>query len=116
MLEFSVANVEYLDDFSLAPSGLIFQYDSSKPPAPLGEFSRLDLASVSVNGQPVDPGAHYLVALNEQVYSILVGMGVTPHAVIQTGLFEYSLVRDFVHNLNHVNYHAEGRIIDTAIQ
>jgi len=117
LLEYSVSIVEYADDLSLEPSGLTFQYDSSQPASTtLGVLSRIDPTSVMIHGQPINPTAHYRIALNEQIYKTLEGLGVTPYSVTETGLLEYNLVRDFVQGLNHVDYQAEGRVIDTAIK
>jgi 5'-nucleotidase/UDP-sugar diphosphatase len=114
LLEYSVSMVEYTRDLCLDVSGITFHYDSSKPAAPLGQISRLDPASVLINGQPINPATLYKIAISNQVYNTLLGLGVTPASHTETGLFEYNLVRDFAHNLNHIRYQSEGRIIDTA--
>jgi len=114
-LEYSVTYVEYTTDFSLQVSGLRFKYDSSKPPAQnIGEFSRLDLASVRVNGQPIDPEGLYWVALNEQLFNFLKAKGLEPFSGGDTGLFEYNLVRDYMQKLGYLDYSSEGRVVDTA--
>jgi hypothetical protein len=97
-------------------SGLTFEYDSSKPPAPAGGFSRLDVSSVKVNGDPMNPGGMYWVAMNEQLVSLLGSLGLEPFAVEETGLFEYNLVRNFMRQLRFLTYTSEGRIIDTAFK
>jgi 5'-nucleotidase/UDP-sugar diphosphatase len=115
-LEYSVTYVEYTDELSMQVSGLKFSYDSSKPASPaIGELSRLDPASVLVNGQPIQPDGMYWVALNEQLLAFLKSNGLAPFQVLETGLFEYNLVRDFMHALDHVDYQIEGRIVDKAI-
>jgi 2',3'-cyclic-nucleotide 2'-phosphodiesterase (5'-nucleotidase family) len=115
-LEYTVSLVEYTDELAMQASGLTFEYDSSKPPAPLGEFSRLDLTSVRVNGNPINPDGMYWVAMNEQLVSLLGSLGLEPFAVEETGLFEYNLVRDFMRQLRFLAYTSEGRIIDTAFE
>lgn len=115
-LEYTVSMVEYIDDLSLQASGLTFEYDSSKPPAPLGEFSRLDPASVRINGEPVNPEGLYWVALNEQLASLLKSLGMVPFDEMETGLFEYNVVRDFMRKKRRLSYISEGRIIDTALE
>jgi 2',3'-cyclic-nucleotide 2'-phosphodiesterase (5'-nucleotidase family) len=116
-LEYSVTYVEYTTDFSLQVSGLRFKYDSSKPPAQnIGEFSRLDLSSVKVNGQPIDPEGLYWVALNEQLLSFLRANGMEPFQAVDTGLFEYNLVRDYMQRLGYLDYSSVGRVVDTAAQ
>jgi 5'-nucleotidase / UDP-sugar diphosphatase len=115
-LEYSVTYVEYTDELSMQVSGLKFSYDSSKPASPaIGELSRLDPASVSINGQPIQPDGMYWVALNEQLLAFLKANGLDPFQVLETGLFEYNLVRDYMHKLDHVDYRSEGRIVDKAI-
>jgi len=74
-LEFSVSQIDYTDEFSLQASGLTFEYDSSKPALPIeeilkGKLSRINPASVMINGQPLllkDPPYYglYWVALIE---------------------------------------------------
>ena len=115
-LEFTVSAVEYTDELSLQASGLTFEYDSSKPPAPLGELSRLDPASVRINGQPVYPNSLYWVAMNEQLAAQMASLGLVPFAEEETGLSEYNLVRDFMRQLKFLSYTSEGRIIDRAYQ
>ena len=113
-LEYSVTYVEYTDELSLQVSGIEFKYDSSKPPAgSIGEISRLDPFSVKVNGQPINPNGLYWVALNEQLLNFLQANGLVPFQAIDTGLFGYNLVRDYMDTLNILDYSAEGRIVDT---
>lgn len=115
-LEFTVSLVEFTDELSMQASGLTFEYDSSKPPASLGEFSRLDPTTVRINGQPVDPGGLYWVAMNEQLAYLLGSLGLVPFGEMETGLLEYNLVRDFMRKLKFLAYRSEGRIIDRAFQ
>ena len=114
-LEYSVSFVEYTDELSMQVSGLKFSYNSSKPASPaIGQISRLDPASVKVNGQPIQANGLYWVSLNEQLLAFLKANGLEPFQILETGLFEYNLVRDFMHKLGRVDYETEGRIKDTA--
>jgi 5'-nucleotidase len=114
-LEYSVTYVEYTDELSMQVSGLKFSYDSSKPASPaIGQISRLNPASVKVNGHAIQPDGLYWVALNEQLLAFLKANGLEPFQVLETNLFEYNLVRDFMQKLDHVDYETEGRITDTA--
>jgi 5'-nucleotidase/UDP-sugar diphosphatase len=120
-LEYTVSLVEYTDDLAMQASGLTFEYDSTKDPITLeelkeGKLSRLDPYSVKVNGMPLDPYGAYWVAMNEQLVSMLESVGLVPLAEKETGLFEYNLVRDFMHQLRFLAYTSEGRIIDRAYQ
>lgn len=119
-LEFSVANVEYTDELSLQVSGLTFSYDSSKKPVSMeqlaqGIFGRVDPLSIRINGAPMGMESLYWVAINEQLLNFLSTLGLKPFAQIDTGLFEYHLVRDYVKKLKILMGKSEGRILDTAI-
>lgn len=113
-LEYTVSMVEFLDDLSLQVSGLKFEYDSSKPPG-----SRVDPYSVMIyNGdqwQPLNLEGLYWVAITEQLLGFLRSLGVEPYGMIETGLFEYNVVRDYMRKLKILKYKSEGRIIDTAL-
>ncbi len=118
-LEFSVSDIDYTDDFSdansMQVSGLTFKYDSGNDP-----WSRIDPSSVMINGQPLilnDPPFYgsYWVALNEQLANFLESLGMKPSLEIDTGLFEYNLVRDYMKKLKKLKYKSEGRIIDRAL-
>ena len=116
-LEYSVSYVEYTTDLCMEVSGLSFHYDSTKPPTTdPTQLSRLDPASVLINGLSVSPEKVYWIAMSEQLHNFLVSMGITPFDAKKTGLLEYNLVRDYMHKLNHVDYRAEGRVIDTGIK
>ena len=116
-LEYSVSLVEYTEDLSLQPSGLTYRYDSRKAASPrLGEINRLDIASVRINGQPINPYAYYWVAMSEQLTNFLLSLGMTPAKVASTGLLEYNLVRDFMKAKKTLNYASEGRVIDVRYQ
>jgi 2',3'-cyclic-nucleotide 2'-phosphodiesterase (5'-nucleotidase family) len=119
-LEYTVSNVEYTDDLSLQTSGLTFEYDSSKIPASSPEDiltgkGRIDPASVKIHGVPINPYGLYQVAMNEQLVGFLASLGMVPYAELDTGLFLYSLVRDYMSKLGILEYISEGRIIDKAL-
>jgi len=114
-LEYSVHMAEYTDEISLQASGLTFEYDSTEAP-----FNRVDPLSIRINGQPLNPGAFYAVALNERLLDFLAGLGIDmtlPGRVVDPSpdLFEFSLVEAYMNGLNHLRYTSEGRIIDTAM-
>jgi 2',3'-cyclic-nucleotide 2'-phosphodiesterase (5'-nucleotidase family) len=110
-LEYSVSEVSYTEDLSLQTSGLTFEYDSSKPP--MG--GRVDPLSVRIHGDPISPNGLYQVAINEQLLTFLGSLGLQPLAQIDTGLFEYNAVRDYMRKLRVLDYVTEGRIIDTSL-
>jgi 5'-nucleotidase/UDP-sugar diphosphatase len=98
-LEYSVSMVEYIDDISMQVSGLTFEYDSRRTPiAPdklleelsQGNWGRVNPYSVKINGQPMDLGGVYWVALTNQLHKFLLAMGMEPFDSQQTGLFEYT--------------------------
>jgi hypothetical protein len=110
--------VEYTKDLCIQVSGLTYAYDSSLPPSPgLGVFSRLDPMSVLIGGELVaaHPDDIYMVAMTEQVFQFLKDL-VAPMNIemicYETGIFEYTAVRDFMRSLRHVVYEPEGRVID----
>lgn len=118
-LEYSTTYVEYSTSLSLQASRLTFAYNSGNPPAAgLGQFSRLDLMSVKIGKEFVAPNQakYYNVVMSEQVFNFLKNL-VAPMGVslvkIDTGIFEYNAVRDFMRSLRFVNYASEGRILDT---
>jgi 2',3'-cyclic-nucleotide 2'-phosphodiesterase (5'-nucleotidase family) len=116
-LEYSTSFVEYTKDLCIQPSGLNFAYDSSKPPAAkLGDISRLDPMSVKIGGELVvlNPNKYYYVAMSEQVFNFLNNLVGNSLYKIDTGIFEYNAVRDFIKSLHFVNYKSEGRVVDTS--
>jgi 5'-nucleotidase / UDP-sugar diphosphatase len=110
-LEYSVQYAPYTYDLAMQPSGLTFEYNSQNPPG-----SRV--LWVNINGNfvdPFDPGTKYKVAINEQVYNVLKTLDPSITKV-DTGLFVYNLVRNYMKKLIHIGYGAEGRVIDSGIQ
>jgi 5'-nucleotidase/UDP-sugar diphosphatase len=103
-LEYSLLDVPASYDMAIQPSGLSFKYDSGGLP-----WGRV--YEVMINGIGIDPSATYKVAINEQVYKVLLTL-LPSLAKTDTGLFEYNLVRNYMKKLNHVGYEAEGRVID----
>jgi len=120
-LEYTVSMVEYTDDMSVQASGLTFAYDSSKPPATIedilaGKLSRLDPTSIKIHGLPINPQGLYWVALSEALHNFLLSMNIEPFNVIETGLLEYNVIKDYMKELKVLKYKSKGRIIDTAFQ
>jgi 5'-nucleotidase/UDP-sugar diphosphatase len=111
-LEYTVRLVEFTEDFSLQVSGLTFAYDSTRPP-----FSRVDPTSISINDQPLNPFGLYRIALNEKLLEVLAGLGLDLAGRIvhpSPDLLEFTVVKEYMNGLNHLEYTSEGRIIDTA--
>jgi 5'-nucleotidase len=112
-LEYTVRMAELADDFSLQVSGLTFAYDSTHTP-----FHRVDLASVRINGEPLNPYGSYRIALNEKLLEVLAGLDLDLAGRIvnpSPDLFEFEVVKEYMNRLNHLRYTSEGRIIDTAL-
>lgn len=110
-LEYSVQYVPMTYDLAMQPSGLTFEYNSQN-------LTPNRVLWVKINGNlvnPFDPNTKYKVALNEQVYNVLKTLDPSITKV-DTGLFEYNLVRDYMKKLIHVGYRAQGRVIDSGIQ
>jgi 2',3'-cyclic-nucleotide 2'-phosphodiesterase (5'-nucleotidase family) len=116
-LEYAAGTMDYTTDIAIQASGLTYTYDSSRPAAPLGQTpTRLNVMSVMINGEPVAANLEkpYAVAMNEQVFNFFNSMvgGALSEYKVDTGLFEYNLVRDYIKALKRVNYTSEGRIKD----
>jgi 5'-nucleotidase/UDP-sugar diphosphatase len=110
-LEYSVQYVPYTYDMAMQPSGLTFEYNSLNPPG-----SRVLWAKINGNlVNPYDPSTKYKVAINEQVYNVLKTLDASITKV-DTGLFEYNLVRNYMKKLIHVRYKVQGRVIDSGIE
>jgi 5'-nucleotidase / UDP-sugar diphosphatase len=109
-LEFTLTFIEYSDEMAMQTSGLMFQYDSQRSPG-----SRLDAASVTINGRPVDPFAVYRFAVNERIVALLSSLGLDVSGRVEdTGLLEFNLVKEHMQELKHLFYTSEGRVIDVA--
>jgi 2',3'-cyclic-nucleotide 2'-phosphodiesterase (5'-nucleotidase family) len=111
-LEYTVRLVEYTEDFSLQVSGLAFTYDSTREPP-----NRVDRTSVRINGQPLNPYALYRIALNEKLLEMLAGLVPNLDGRIvnpSPDLLEFNVVKEYMNEVNHLQYTSEGRIIDTA--
>jgi 5'-nucleotidase / UDP-sugar diphosphatase len=108
-LEFAVSSRG--SSFFFQVSGIAFEYDSSKP-----FFERLDATSIRVNGEPIDWGATYSVAINEYVAGFGIQLGFVTEANLQpTGFVQYEVFRDYLASADMSNYEeTEGRIVDTA--
>jgi len=52
--------------------------------------------------------------MSEQVFNFLNGLVGKSLVKIDTGIFEYNAVRDYMRSLRFVNYKSEGRVKDTA--
>ena len=65
-LEFSVGLIEYDDTFFLNCSGLTFDFDVTRMPG-----SRVDVASIRINGQPLDINKRYSFAINSDLVGML---------------------------------------------
>jgi len=114
-LEYAADNVTLTTDLAVQASGLTYKYNSNNDPG-----IRVDPGSVmvNVNGKPValDQTKLYSVAMSEQVFNFLNNLlqGSLSGRVENTGLFEYTIVRDYMKSLKFVQYKSEGRIKDTA--
>jgi 5'-nucleotidase/UDP-sugar diphosphatase len=124
-LEYSVSMVDDADDASMQASGLSFVYDSSRTPMDPGqlvynlthgimEWGRVDPFSIKINGNPISFAGTYWVALSEQLHAFLLANGLEPLDHMETGLFEYNGVRDFMSERRFLNYKIEGRIVDRS--
>ncbi len=119
-LEFSTMVVEYTDELSLQASGITFAYDSSKPAVTEeelmeGKISRIDPTSVLIRGEPIDPEGLYWIVLDELLLNFLTSVNMLPFEEVETGMFLYDVVKDYMKRLKVLRYESEGRIIDVAL-
>jgi hypothetical protein len=112
---------------AMQPCGLTFEYDRSKDPMDpmqlvynlsngVMEWGRVDPFSIKVNGQPLNFEGVYWVALNEALHDFLKANKLDPYASMETGLFLYNVVRDFMSERKVLEYRTEGRVIDTSVK
>jgi len=108
-IEFAVDNRG--TTFWFQVSGISFEYDSEQPP---GE--RLDYSSVQVNGEPINIGQSYTIAINQYVAGFGIELGfITESDLTPTGLVQYEIVKDFIETADLSQYEdLQGRIVDTA--
>lgn len=109
-LEIGVAGPGPEDAFFPHVSGLRFAYDSARPP-----LERVDLTSVRVGGEPLDPARSYTLTLNEVVAYFLGSLGVPLEDAAPLDAFEYTALLAHVEAMNGVvDVRSEGRIRDLA--
>jgi hypothetical protein len=81
-----------------------------------GKISRLDPTSILIGGEPINPEGLYWVVLDELLLNFLTSMNLLPFEEIETGMFLYNVVKDYMKKLKVLRYEAEGRIVDTALE
>ena len=95
-LEFGLSEIEMNDEFLLQVSGMEYTYDGTKP-----VWERL--ASVKINGMPIDPNATYSVTVNEIVLGIMNFVGIVPSNVtILTGVTEFEALLTYTNNQQNI--------------
>ncbi|MBI5266494.1 MAG: 5'-nucleotidase C-terminal domain-containing protein [candidate division Zixibacteria bacterium] len=108
--EFAVYNLPYFTDFFLQASNLSFAYNSSKPAG-----ARVDYASITIGGQPINPFGHYTVTVPDGVVPFLAQIpGFSMWNLNITNTFMYTVTRDFMSAHSPVAYYRQGRICDLA--
>jgi 5'-nucleotidase/UDP-sugar diphosphatase len=110
-LEVGLSQIEVDDDFFLQVSGMSFNYD---PRQPVGQ--RVNLQSIRINGDPIDPTATYSLTVNTGVVALLDFAGVHAENIALLPDFEYDVVRDYIKSLGVVRYRSEGRIRDNSVR
>jgi len=111
VLEIGVSQVETGDAIFPQTSGLVFRFDSSRPP-----FARVIPESVKVNGAPLDPARIYTLTVNEGVAYLLVEIFGIPleNVDVKPETWEYVVLSEEIARLGRVNYRSEGRILDQS--
>jgi len=110
-MEICLANVTNQDTFNLQFSGLIYAYDSTRPP-----LQRVVPGSVYVRGRPLKPEQTYSATVNEGVALLLPSMGVTVTNLQILQDFEYKALLDYIARLEWLPYTAQGRIRDVSVR
>lgn len=110
-LETGLAYLGVNEDFFLQVSGMSFAYD---PRADVG--SRVQLQSVRVHGQRLDPYRLYSVTVNEAIAALLPGMGVEVSELEVLPDLEFDVLKDHVVSLHRVDVKPEGRIVDVSVR
>jgi 2',3'-cyclic-nucleotide 2'-phosphodiesterase (5'-nucleotidase family) len=107
-LEFTtyMAEDEGMNDLFIQVSGMSFEYWYNA-----AEGQKVDLGTVLINGQHIDPGAVYTTTTNSGVAGFLPMAGVYPTNLQDAGLTEYEALRDFIVENSPIAYYSEGRII-----
>lgn len=110
VLEITLSQLGVNDDFFLQTSGMTFQYDSRRDP---GE--RVLLESIRVGGDPIDFSGTYSVTVNDGSAALLGYLGIDATNVLQTTYLECDALRDYIQDVETLNYASEGRIQDVAL-
>ncbi len=79
-----------------------------------GKISRIDPTSILISGEPINPEGLYWVVLDELLLNFLTSMNLLPFEEIETEMFLYNVVKDYMKKLKVLRYESEGRIIDVA--
>ena len=109
-MEFSVSLIEYDDTFFLNPSGLTFDFDITRPVG-----SRVDIASIRINGQPIELTRRYTAAVNADLVPMLALAGVdTVYNVQEVSNSEYMVVRDYIVANSPIDHTGENRVRDIS--
>ncbi len=109
-LEFSVALLEYEDTFFLNTSGLTFDFNSKQPPG-----ARVDLTSIRINGQPLNFGKRYSVAINSDLVDMLELTGIdTIYNLEPVAKSEFAVLRDYIKQHSPIDHPGGNRIRDLA--
>jgi 5'-nucleotidase/UDP-sugar diphosphatase len=111
-LEFGLSQIEVNDEYFLQVSGMEYVYDATKP---VGER----VVSVTINGNPIDPGKTYSITANEMVLGILNYVGINPASVpqVEEGYTEFQALMDYTMSQNNFLVAKEiGRVLNVGNQ
>ena len=110
-LEFGVAGIEQDDEFFSQVSGMSYAFDTTKPPF----GGRIDIASIRINGKPIDPEETYTVTTTDGIVELLDLAGLSPTNLNVLETHEFTVVKDYIEQLGTVRYVSEGRIVDLHV-
>jgi len=110
-LEFSVALIEYQETYFLQASGLTFDFNSNNQSG-----SRVDIASIRINDQPLDINKRYTVAINSDLIALLDFAGIdTVYNITEIANSEYAVVREYIKKYSPIDHLGGTRIRDLAL-
>jgi len=106
-LEFGLYYLGLNSDFFLQVSGIHYRYDPDADPG-----QRVDLMSLEIAGEPIDPGRMYTLTVNYGIVMLLPMVGVELENVQILGISEYEALCNLAAFLEVIKVRPEGRIVE----
>jgi hypothetical protein len=74
----------------------------------------VDVRSIRVGNERLDPMATYTVTVNEGIAMLFPMMGITPGDPTVTTYLEYNVLHDFIASKKTLSYRPQGRVLDLS--